>query len=57
MTLAMVIWTLELMDKRGAKDSIFFKFCRGEGVSEGRGRPDFFELTILDFLSCSLPTL
>ena len=27
------------------------EYCPGQGVIRGRGRPDFFELTILDFLS------
>ena len=35
----------------------FFNFVVGEGVIAGRGRPDCFELTILDFMSCLLPTL
>ena len=29
---------------------------RGEGATESGHRSDFFELTILDFLSCLLPT-
>ena len=43
-------------DDTGGKIPIFL-ICRGEVVSEGCHRPDFFELTILDFLSYLLPTL
>ena len=39
-----------------SRGPIFFIWS-GEEVSEGRRRPDFFGLRILDFLSCLLPTL
>ena len=43
-------------DDAGATGPIFL-ILSWRRVIGGRHRPDFFELTVLEFVSCSLPTV